>query len=90
VQSGRLAGSWPDTNGHTKIKFVRQIWTAHAIDDWNLDLRLSFGSRLENVDKPRAAGIRRPLLRDALEEDCGGGDFGRTVLIQADCSEAYL
>jgi hypothetical protein len=90
VQSGRLAGSWPDTNGHIKIKSVRQIWTTHTIDDWNFDLRFSFGSRLKNVDKPRAAGVRRPLLRDALESDCEGGDFGRTVLLRTDCSEVYL
>ena len=49
-------------NRHRKSKSLRPIWI-FWIDNRNFDLRLSIGSRLENVDMRRAPRIRRHCQR---------------------------
>jgi len=56
----------------------------------NCDLCLSFGSRLENVDKRCIAGNGRPCQCDAFESDYRGRDLRGAVLLGNDCSEGYL
>src|SRR4029077_14085322 len=55
-----------------------------------LDLRVSFGGRLEDIDLRRASRSGRPCQSDVLVPDCRGGDLRLAVTPWADGPQGYL